>query len=52
MVNIDSDSDQYVHNDLQETVDVNVDGNDDDNDDIGGDWIVLLTVLMKFAMIT
>ena len=54
MVNVNSDSDRYFHDDLKETVDVNVDGDGDnnDNEDIGGDWIVLLTVLMKFAMIT
>ena len=37
MVNVDSDSDQYFHHDLQETVDVNVDGNGKDDDNIGGD---------------
>ena len=43
--------DIYVHNDLNETVDINVDGKEDGNDNIGGDRIFLLTELMKFAII-
>ena len=48
MVNVNSDIDRYVHNDLMENVDVNVDVNvhvnvdNDDEKDIGGDWIVTL----------
>ena len=52
MVNLNSDIDWYVHNDLKETFDVNVDGDDNGDDNIGGEWIVLLIVLMKFVMIT
>ena len=43
MVNVNSDIDRYVHNDLMENVDVNVDVNvhvnvdNDDEKDIGGD---------------
>ena len=52
MVNVDSDHDRIIHNDLEGAVYVIVvvDVNDDDN--INVDWIVLLVMIMMKSLLS